>query len=283
MPPSREGTIIFPGFDGGGEWGGAAVDPEGVLYVNSNEMPWVLTMVETASGRTAGAQLYLQNCAGCHGADLEGSPAQGIPSLVDVSQRMTIDEVETRVVDGFGIMPGFSFLSDKHRDAIVSYLMARPDAGAADGPGPELVGSTLFTHTGYRRWKDPFGYPAVKPPWGTLNAIDLNTGTYRWTVALGEYPELTARGIPKTGTENYGGPVVTASNLLFIAATNDECIRAFDTKTGEELWRRRLPAGGYATPAVYSVAGRQFVVVACGGGKMGTPSGDTYIAFALPE
>jgi quinoprotein glucose dehydrogenase len=129
---------------------------------------------------------------------------------------------------------------------------------------------------------DAEGYPAVKPPWGTLNAIDLNTGEYLWKVPLGEIKALTDRGVPKTGTENYGGPVVTAGGLVFIAATKDEQIRAFDRASGREVWSAQLPAGGYATPATYQVAGKQYVVIACGGGKMGTRSGDAYVAFALP-
>ena len=140
-----------------------------------------------------------------------------------------------------------------------------------------------YAHTGWHRFFDPEGYPAVKPPWGTLNAINLNTGEIDWTVRLGEFEELTQRGIPITGTENYGGPVVTAGGLLFIAATQDEKFRAFDKLTGEMLWETQLPAGGYATPATYEVNGRQYVVIAAGGGKMGTKSGDAYVAFALPE
>ncbi|MGF1670683.1 MAG: PQQ-binding-like beta-propeller repeat protein [Balneolaceae bacterium] len=128
----------------------------------------------------------------------------------------------------------------------------------------------------------PEGYPAVKPPWGTLNAIDLNTGEHVWNIPLGEFEELTRRGVPQTGTENYGGPVVTAGGLLFIGATQDEKFRAFDKRTGDLLWETRLPAGGYATPSVYEVDGRQFVVIAAGGGKMGTKPGDTYVAFSLP-
>jgi len=151
-------------------------------------------------------------------------------------------------------------------------------------PDDEKVEAGIpYTHTGYNRFLDPDGYPAVKPPWGTLNAIDLNSGSIHWTVPLGEFPELTKRGIPQTGTENYGGPVVTAGGLLFIAATKDEKFRAFDKGTGKLLWETKLPAGGYATPCTYMVNGKQFVVIAAGGGKMGTPSGDAYIAFALPD
>jgi len=282
MPPSKEGTIVFPGFDGGGEWGGAAVDPDGILYVNSNEMPWILTMVDVADGGSPRSQLYLQNCAGCHGVEMEGSAAQGatVPALTGISERKTKDQVSEVVEKGQGVMPPFGFLSDRHREAIVEYVYS---GGVEGGHLREPQAGMPYTHTGYNRWKDPEGYPAVKPPWGMLNAIDLNTGEYLWRKRLGEFPELKARGVPQTGTENYGGPVATAGGLLFIGATADEMFRVFDTGTGEMLWETKLPAGGYATPATYMVEGRQFVVIACGGGKMNTPSGDSYVAFALPE
>jgi quinoprotein glucose dehydrogenase len=193
-------------------------------------------------------------------------------------------------------MPAFGFLSEKQQNDLADYLFGKSAGSTANpapaneaarkeepGSGGDALGGIPFTHTGYVRWLDPDGYPAVKPPWGTLNAIDMNTGEFLWKTTLGEYAELRAQGVPPTGTENYGGPVVTAGGLLFIAASKDERLRAFDQKTGRELWKFKLPAGGYATPATYSVAGRQYVVIACGGGKMGTPSGDTYVAFALPE
>src|SRR5207244_2784997 len=135
--------------------------------------------------------------------------------------------------------------------------------------------------TGYRRFLDPDGYPAIAPPWGTLNAINLNTGEYVWKINLGEYPELAAKGMKNTGSENYGGPVVTAGGLLFIGATNfDRKFRAFDKSNGKLLWETALPAAGNATPATYAVGGRQFVVIAAGGGKSPTdPPGGTYVAF----
>jgi len=294
-PPSKEGTIIFPGFDGGAEWGGVAVDPAGMLYVNSNEMAWILTMVETGGATSPGQQVFLQNCIGCHGMDRAGNKAANIPSLLDVGQRLTRDQAYEVITAGRAVMPSWGFLSEKQRRAVVAYLFGdtekpversqpaapswvtwMPDRVAAAQPPP-------YTHTGYNRWLDPDGYPAVKPPWGTLNAINLNTGEYLWRTTLGEYPELLAQGLPPTGTENYGGPLVTAGGVLFIGASRDEYFRAFDTKTGRELWRHRLPAGGYATPATYEVDGRQYVVIACGGGKMGTQSGDAYVAFALPR
>ncbi len=290
-PPSTQGTIIFPGFDGGGEWGGAAYDPAtGWLYVNANEMPWILTMVPLAPAAggpgSRGGTLYAVHCAGCHGADRRGNAEQTFPSLIDLAQRFSEAEVRQQIARGKGFMPSFQFLTEAERDALVAFLFdqagAAPEAVEVDPLGRFFAGSP-YGHTGYNRFFDPDGYPAVKPPWGTLNAIDLNRGEIVWQVPLGAFPELTARGLPPTGTENYGGPVVTAGGLIFIGATKDERFRAFDKATGAVLWETTLPAGGYATPATYEVRGRQYVVIAAGGGKMGTRSGDAYVAFALPD
>jgi len=287
VPPSREGTVIFPGFDGGGEWGGAAFDEEtGLLYVNSNEMPWVLTMVpvdratestDAARGRTH----YQQHCSVCHGLEGKGDPQGQFPGVLGIEKKLSRDEVDRLIAGGKGVMPSFGMLNDRQRVELVAFLFGDAPKPVAPGEDPPDL-SVPYTHTGYNRFLDKNGYPGVKPPWGTLNAIDLNAGTIRWTKPLGEYPELTTRGIPVTGTENYGGPVVTAGGLVFIAATRDERFRAYDKQTGALLFETSLPAGGYATPATYSVAGKQYVVIACGGGKMGTKSGDAYVAFALP-
>ncbi|HWV98635.1 MAG TPA: PQQ-binding-like beta-propeller repeat protein [Candidatus Acidoferrum sp.] len=291
-PPSTQGTIIFPGFDGGGEWGGAAVDPSGVLYVNGNEMPWILNMLptdsDTASRRATGQQLFVQICAACHGVDRQGNKAQNVPSLVDVAKKLKGEDIIRLLGTGKGVMPSFGFLSDGQKQALANVVLqtnlpsadAHPEAAL---PGDDVLGGVPYSFSGYNRWLDTNGYPAVKPPWGTLNAIDLNTGDYRWRVPLGEVPALMAQGLPPTGVENYGGPVVTAGGLIFIAATQDETFRAFDRHSGKVLWQAKLPAGGYATPATYEAAGRQYVVIACGGGKMGTKSGDAYVAFALPR
>jgi quinoprotein glucose dehydrogenase len=172
-------------------------------------------------------------------------------------------------------------LSDRQRAQLVAYLFNDPPRPAAPGEDPPDL-SVPYSHTGYNRFLDPDGYPAVKPPWGTLNAIDLEKGTIAWTRTLGAFPELSKAGVPETGTENYGGPIVTAGGLVFVAATRDEKFRAFDKADGKLLWETALPAGGYATPSTYSVGGKQYVVIAAGGGKMGTKSGDAYVAFALP-
>ena len=284
-PPSEAGTIVLPGFDGGGEWGGAAVDPESaVLYVNASDVPWIAAMRESArippstGAPRTGAAVYAGTCAACH-----DNRARGAPALTGVAQRLSRDEVRGIIDWGRGFMPSFAGLPRAEKRAVLDYLGYRPSSDTGSYPG-ERTSATLapYEFVGYERWRDSSGYPAVKPPWGTLSAIDLNTGEYRWRVPLGEFAELKAHGIPPTGTELYGGPIVTAGGLVFIAATQDAKFRAFDKKTGALLWEAELPAPGYATPTTYAVRGKQFVVVAAGGGKLGSKSSDTYVAFALP-
>jgi quinoprotein glucose dehydrogenase len=205
------------------------------------------------------------------------------PSLVDVGQRRKKPDIAQLLKAGKGVMPSFDWMNAVEMDAVLAFILGEKDPFPAGGPRRDLEDDSPYTITGYNRFFDPDGYPAVKPPWGTLNAIDLDKGEIAWTVPLGELPELTKRGIPPTGTENYGGPVVTAGGLVFIGASKDEKFRAFDKKTGTVLWETSLPAGGYASPATYEVAGKQYVVIAAGGGKMGTKSGDAYVAFALPD
>jgi quinoprotein glucose dehydrogenase len=285
VPPSLEGTVIFPGFDGGAEWGGAAFDPaSGLLYVNANEMPWILRLVESPqNAKTSGRSLYNGRCAGCHRQDRKGSPPE-FPSLVDIAARRTPMQIAAIVHDGSGRMPAFPQLPADALSAIVAYLTTGEDlAVTAIARSPWPI-EQRYRHDGYNKFLDPDGYPAVEPPWGTLNAIDLNKGEIAWKIPFGEYPELAAKGLRHTGSENYGGPVVTAGGLLFIGATNrDRKFHAFDKATGELLWETTLPAAGNATPATYEVDERQFVVIAAGGGKFGAPSGGSYVAFALPK
>ena len=287
IPPSVEGTIIFPGFDGGAEWGGPGYDPEtGILYVNANEMPWVMTMVDVRGkgGKSLydqGRKVYRNYCMICHGDKLQGSQFHGnaLP-LVDLKSRLSGDSVAAILETGRNEMPSFSFTSEAERKAVIAFLMQDTISEALSGM--EDIITLPYTHTGYNRFVDSEGYPAVKPPWGTLNAIDLSTGEYKWTVPLGEVEELTAKGLPITGTENYGGPVVTAGGIIFIAATTDKYVRAFDKDTGELLWKYKMPFVGMATPATYEVNGKQYFVIASGGGKGTKERGDLYIAFALP-
>lgn len=280
-PPSVQGTILFPGMDGGGEWGGVAFDPgSGLMYVNANEMAWRLKMVERPlpDGEPAtGEELYVRHCAACHRADLRGNPPE-FPSLVGLAERRSVDEVSSVVREGAGRMPGAQHLHPAVRRAIVQYILTgESQTVRADAPSPFDVRYTL---DGDVRFTDPDGFPAITPPWGTLTAIDLNRGAIAWQVPLGEMP---GSGLSNTGSENYGGPVVTAGGLVFIGATvYDRKFRAFDARTGEKLWETTLPAAGNATPAVYQINGKQYIVIAAGGGKWGAPSGGTYVAFALP-
>ena len=287
MPPSTQGTVIFPGFDGGGEWGGAAVDPtSSVLYINSNIMPWILTMVEIKQNEKGnageGELVYKVNCAVCHGPERQGDPTGTFPALKSVAEKYSKTEILEMINTGKGFMPSFKNLTRDEKNVLVAFLTGEKTIHDVHLQDIENnLNASPYTHTGYNRFLDQNGYPAIKPPWGNISAIDLNKGTIIWQVPLGEYENLTKIGIPKTGAENYGGPVVTAGGILFIGASKDGYLRAFDKDTGEELWKYKLPAGGYATPSVYKAGGKQYLVIACGGGKMGTPSGDSYVAFSL--
>lgn len=300
--PSEAGSLIY-GMGGGAEWGGTAADPNGILYVNGNNMLWWLKMRSSRTGITgtaqaAGAYLFNTNCSVCHG--IGGKPTdtkavQAYPDLTNVGKRLTKEQIHSVLEAGRGRMPSFAHIAPKDREAIVDFLLNLPPAASAT----DNVHSTVATvpakadadfpylppylNNGNTQFRDPDGYPAIKPPWGTLNAIDLNTGEYVWQVPLGEYPELSEKGIAPTGTENHGGPLVTAGGLVFIAATYDEKLRAFDKRTGKVVWEYKLPAGGFATPITYQVGRRQYVVIAAGGTRYGLKAGGSYVAFALPE
>jgi glucose dehydrogenase len=357
-------TVVFPGFDGGAEWGGPAVDPvRGVIYVNANEMAWTGGLTANKPAGNLGEGIYQNQCAVCHGENRAGSPPT-FPSLIDLDKHLTPQEIADRIHHGKGRMPAFPNLNDTQLAALMKFLKNGPVVAASDkkemapAPGafqedvtnpegaaaykdhcaichgdrqegigssfpallgvgqrfssqqitdlihqgkgrmpgfPKLQGEELdalmrylinveYRFTGYRKFLDPDSYPAIAPPWGTLNAIDLNTGKYLWKIPFGEYPSLAAKGMTDTGSENYGGPILTASGLLFIGATvYDRTFHAYDSRTGHLLWRAALPLAGVATPATYMVNGKQYVVIACGGGRDHTsPSGGIYVAFALP-
>jgi quinoprotein glucose dehydrogenase len=285
-PPSRDGSIVLPGFDGGGEWGGAAVDTTtGILYVNGSDVPWIAAMRDVAkitatTGSRSGAGVYAASCATCHGADRRGRDRA--PSLVNVGSHLSPQQIEQVLNSGRGFMPSFAALPAAERRAVISYLLGHPLPDSFHVTGHSFHARAPYEFVGYERWRDSAGFPAIIPPWGTLSAIDLNTGQYRWRIPLGQHPALSTTDAPATGTEQYGGPIVTAGGLVFIAATQDAKLRAFDKTSGRQLWETTLPAAGYATPSTFAVHGKQFVVIAAGGGKLGSKSGDAYVAYALP-
>jgi quinoprotein glucose dehydrogenase len=285
-PPSLQGTITMPGHLGGAEWQGGSYDPQlNVLYVNVNEIPTINRLrpiLESgATGRQSspaqlGLQIYQARCMACHGSDRKGNPPQ-IPTLADLD--LSRPEYKAAIQRGRNGMPAFVQLGDTELAALAAYV-SHPPAGVPIGTPT----ARRYTVDGYILFTDAQGLPAISPPWGTLSAIDLVTGNILWKVPLGEYPELAAKGIHNTGTMNFGGAVATPGGVLFIAATADAKIRAFETHSGRVLWESPLPAGGYATPSVYMVNGREFVAIAAGGGgKNATKSGDAVAAFALPE
>ena len=309
IPPSEEGTIVFPGLVGGAEWGGAAVNPtSGIMFVNSNELPYYIQMFKlekedvNASVLTKGKNIYKTACISCHGKELEGGAAFSAPALTGLANQSDAETIATIIRNGKGSMPSFAFLGEDKIESITQFLLNPEGSDTDASPSKTETKDSEFvtdahaaekdkktdwkypyTSSGNKPFRDKEGFPAITPPWGTLNAIDLNQGKILWQKALGHHPGITDKNIPPTGTENYGGPATTAGGLVFIAATMDEKIRAFDQQTGAVLWEATLPAAGHATPAIYGIDGKQYILIACGGTKLGTKTGDAYVAFALPE
>lgn len=294
-PPDPRGSIMFPSTRGGANWGGAAYDEEsGLLFINANETPEIATVKEVKQQFDADKSLYdkgrffyNRNCASCHGADLEGQHSI-YPALTGIEENRTKAEVLTIIRQGGGMMPAFPNLSEEEEDAIISFLynkkgQDRPEDETKLVHEPEQPGKNIGRYlnlTAYSRFEGPDGLPAIQPPWGTLNAINLNTGAIAWRVPLGTQPGVD--GEEPTGLESWGGPIVTAGGLVFIGATSDKKFRAFDRRNGNLLWETTLPTGGFATPATYMSKGKQYIVIAAGGGR-GTRPGDYYIAFSLAD
>ena len=286
-PPSLQGTITTPGHLGGAQWHGASFDPTlNMLYVNVNEVPTInrLRAVHDPGDRRltpaqTGRQIYERACAACHGLERQGTIPH-TPALQKVTA--TDAQLENVITQGRNAMPAFPQFQRRELNALSAYLKSAPGTVAIDAGVKSAV--DRYTIDGYPLFLDPHGVPAIAPPWGTLNAIDLVSGDLAWKVPLGEYPQLVAKGIRNTGSLNFGGAVATAGGVIFVAATADEKIRAFEKHSGRVLWEHQLPAGGYATPSVYMVDGRQYVAVAAGGsGKNATKSGDSIVVFALPR
>lgn len=270
--PPRVGTVIlYPWYDGGAEWGGSAFDvADNRLILNANDVAGILRLDEIPVGFSK-AGSYAKHCSACHGQDFTGTDAG--PALAGVLDRIGYRAIVKIVEEGSGRMPGFAHLDEVERNGIVRHILA-PEP-VIDEPTTEIT----YVHGGYIYLRDHEELPANTPPWGTLNSIDLATGEIVWQVPFGNYPSHPDLGF---GAVNYGGPVVTASGLIFIAATPDRKLRAYDTRNGEVLWEAELTAAGFSTPAVYSVDGKQFVAISTGGGRMGPPSGSDYFAFSLP-
>jgi quinoprotein glucose dehydrogenase len=282
-PPSLDPMVLFPGLDGAAEWGGTAADPEeGIIYVNSQEAPWIIqmkTIDTTFNNLPLGEQTYLQYCVTCHQKDRNGIVASGFPSLMNLKARKSKTEVSQLIKTGKGMMTGFPQIPEQEKKALLHYLYEELDTMSSKNS--KKTYPFPYKYGGYKRFVDSKGMPAISPPWGTMHAIDLNSGEFVWSIVLGDTPELKAKGFPQTGCENYGGPVVTQNGLLFIGATKDGYFRAFDKLTGNLLWEFKLPAAAFATPAMYEVNGKQYIAIACGGEKLNTPVGNKIIAFAL--
>jgi quinoprotein glucose dehydrogenase len=230
----------------------------------------------------------------CHGAEKQGTPP-AIPSLVGVGERLTAEQMTDVIKNGRGRMPGVAGLAATTLTNVISFLTTGQDAIASGPPRNRDSNANKYVFTGYRYFTDPEGYPAGPMPWGTLNAIDMNTGKYLWTVPFGQHPELAEKGLTETGAESHGGSILTATGVLFTGgAEHDLKFRAYDSATGKILWTGQLPGHGAATPATYAVNGKQYVVIAsspprtsvsattAAGRELGAMSSATYIVFALP-
>ncbi|MDR8393567.1 PQQ-binding-like beta-propeller repeat protein [Aliifodinibius sp. S!AR15-10] len=292
-PADPRGTLYYPSTQSGANWGGAAHDPNsGMLYVNANEGPELLSLQRIEQETQASGSLYergkvfyQRNCATCHGANREGMHPT-YPAIANVQDRLTKEEVLNIIEKGGGRMPAFTNITEVQKDAIIAYLYNEKEGTIEESKQnidkQDNEGGRFINITAYRRLEGPNGLPAIKPPWGTLNAININTGEIEWRIPLGTHPKLADKDIPPTGMESWGGPIVTAGGLLFIGATRDHKFRAFDKDTGELIWETTLPTGGFATPATYMAGGKQYIVIAAGGGR-GTNPGDYYVAFVLPD
>ncbi|MEP6750471.1 MAG: c-type cytochrome, partial [Bacteroidota bacterium] len=287
---SLQGTLEFPGLDGGAEWGGPSFDPQtGILYINANEMAWVVKAVpltapaEKENMGEAGDRLYQSNCMSCHGPARKGS--DNVPSLINIQTKYSHADFDTLIQSGRRMMPSFKQLPPVQRQAIASFILNEIKEQQKSFKDSSYKMNDPFrlpyAIKGITKFLTKEGLPAIAPPWGTINAINVNTGEFVWKKALGNDTSFHNSKIP-TGSENYGASVITAGGILFIAAAKDGMLRAFNKSNGDLLWEVKLPAAAFATPSIYQLNGKEYIVIACGGGKLKTTSGDSYVAYALP-
>jgi quinoprotein glucose dehydrogenase len=305
-PPDPKGTLMIPGTRGGSNWGGGAFDREtGIFYVKSSDSPEIDHLRKVSPEKSfskqspfnQGKAIYMKHCASCHGRDRNGNEPD-YPSLRNIKDKLSKDIAIKKIMEGSGRMPAFEQILQGSEDALVAFLYdvtaGRPSREEADlfevhtnrqavDESPDSSRDTAVMYlnvTPFSHFNDIEGRPALKPPWGHLNAINLNTGEYAWRVVIGNRPELQETGAPETGAEGYGGPIVTAGGLLFIGGTHDKKFRAYDKENGELLWETTLPAVANATPCTYFSDGKQYVAISVAGDEK-NPAG-SIMAFALP-
>lgn len=264
-PPSLKGSVIVPAAHGGANWGGASMNPKtGILFVNSVDLPWYLSLTDLKriheNNRLGGEKLYKMYCSGCHGADQKGT-SYG-PNIAEKVKTYPVSRLENFIRKGAEPMPSFRHLPKEQLTSIIAYLKDLKPTQRAPMTSDYEETNEPYGFSGYDFFKDSQGNPAIKPPFGTLNAIDLNTGDILWQVPLGEDPKLAKLGIKNSGMYNRGGSIATAGSLVFIAATGDQMFRAFDQQTGTVLWQQPLPGNGYSIPTTYAVGGKQYVTIA---------------------
>lgn len=303
-PPSIQGTFMMPGSRGGSSWGGGAIDPaKGIIYVKSNDSPEIATMKKVVQNETAnmsvfnqGKALYNTYCVSCHMPDKNGDE-QGNPSLLAIETRLSKEDALNKIKRGGGKMPAFASVIAGKEEAIISFLYdketsaERPsreqsflkeirDNESANKTAGQKPDDMYLNLTAYGQFTDSERTPGIKPPWGQLHAINLNTGEFEWSVVLGNQPEGQVPGGPETGASGSAGPMVTQGGLVFIGSTRDKKFRAFDQKTGKKLWETTLPGIANANPSTYWSNGKQYIAISVGG-DADNPAGYV-MAFALP-